>query len=43
VVGSVARPDLSNLTFTRTSVRAGERRSEQMPLFELERRVRSTR
>jgi hypothetical protein len=43
VVGPVARPDLSNLTFTRTSVRAGERRSEQMPLSELERRVRSTR
>lgn len=43
VAGPVARPDLSNLTFTRTSVRAGERRSEQMPLSELERRVRSTR
>lgn len=43
VVGAVARPDLSQLTFVRTSVRAGERRSEEMPLAELERRVRSTR
>jgi len=43
VVGPVARPDLSHLTFIRTSVRAGERRAEEMPLAELERRVRSTR
>ena len=43
VHGAVARPDLSRLTFVRTSVRAGERRSEEMPLAELERRVRSTR
>lgn len=41
VVGPLARPDLSNLKFIRTSVRAGERRAEEMPLAELERRVRS--
>ncbi|WP_248353833.1 hypothetical protein [Anaeromyxobacter oryzae] len=43
VVGPVARPDLSELTFIRTSVRHGERRAEEMPLAELERRVRSIR
>jgi hypothetical protein len=43
VVGRTARPELSHLTFMQTSVRAGERRSEEMPLEELERRVRSTR
>lgn len=43
VVGRVARPDLSNLTFVKMSVGAGERRVEEMPLSELERRVRSTR
>jgi hypothetical protein len=43
IAGAVARPDLSQLYFVRTSVRAGERRSEEMPLAELERRVRSAR
>lgn len=43
VAGRSARPDVSGLTFVRTSVRKGERRSEEMPLSELERRVRSTR
>jgi hypothetical protein len=43
VAGAVARPDLSRLTFLRTDVRPGERRSEEMPLDELERRVRGTR
>ncbi len=43
VEGPVARPDLSRLTFVTTSAPAGERRSEEMPLAELERRVRSTR
>ncbi len=43
VVGKVARPDLSRFTFVATSARAGERRSEEMPLVELERRVRSAR
>lgn len=43
VAGGVARPDLSQMTFVRTSVGAGERRVEPMPLAELERRVRSTR
>jgi hypothetical protein len=43
VAGAVARPDLSHLHFVRTSVRAGERRSEEMPLPELERRVRTAR
>jgi hypothetical protein len=39
VAGEVARPDLSRLTFVRVSVAAGDRRSEEMPLAELERRV----
>jgi hypothetical protein len=43
VFGTVARPDLSNLTFVGTSVRPGERRVEDMPVAELERRVRSTK
>ncbi len=43
VQGSSASPDLSQLTFVATSVPAGERRSEAMPLAELERRVRSIR
>jgi hypothetical protein len=43
VDGRTARPGLSHLQFVRTSVPAGERRAEQMPLAELERRVRSTR
>jgi hypothetical protein len=43
VTGGRAYPDLSHLTFVRTSVGAGERRVEEMPLQELERRVRSTR
>jgi hypothetical protein len=43
VVGRLARPDLSRLEFIRTAVSAGERRSEEMPLMELERRVRSIR
>jgi hypothetical protein len=43
VVAAAARPDLSQLSFVRTGVRAGERRAEEMPVAELERRVRSTR
>jgi len=43
VEGRVARPDLSHLTFQESSIRAAERRVEEMPLAELERRVRSTR
>lgn len=43
VTGHTARPDLSNLIFVRTSVARGERQVEEMPLAELERRVRSTR
>lgn len=41
--GKIARPDLSRLRFVGTSVRGGERPSEEMPLAELERRVRSVR
>jgi hypothetical protein len=43
VVGAVARPDLSRFTFVQSSIPPGERRSEEMPVAELERRVRSTR
>jgi len=43
ISGATARPDLSRFTFVGSSARAGERRSEEMPLAELERRVRSTR
>jgi hypothetical protein len=43
VAGKVARPDLSQLSFVRTTVPAGERRAEEMPLVELVHRVRSTR
>jgi hypothetical protein len=43
VAGSVARPDLTRLAFVSSSVRDGERRAEEMPLAELERRVRSVR
>jgi hypothetical protein len=43
VVGRVARPDLSRFSFVQTSIPPGERRSEEMPVAELERRVRSTR
>jgi hypothetical protein len=43
VAGARARPDLSKLMFVKTNVPAGERRAEEMPLKELERRVRSTR
>jgi hypothetical protein len=43
VRGKVARPDLSGLQFVSASAREGERRSEEMPLAELERRVRSAR
>jgi hypothetical protein len=43
VVGAVARPDLSKFTFVQSSIPPGERRSEEMPVAELERRVRSTR
>lgn len=43
ITGTVVRPDLSHLTFVQTSVPAGERRAEQMPLSDLERRVRSIR
>jgi hypothetical protein len=43
IAGREVRPDLSHLTFVQTSIRAGERRAEEMPLAELEQRVRSTR
>ena len=43
VGGAVARPDLSRFTFVQSSIPPGERRSEEMPVAELERRVRSTR
>jgi hypothetical protein len=43
VVGRTARPDLSKVSFVRTSVPGGERRAEEMPLDELERRVRRSR
>jgi hypothetical protein len=43
VQGAVARPDLSHLIFVRSAVGDGERRIEEMPLAELERRVRSVR
>jgi hypothetical protein len=43
VDGAQARPDLSRFTFVSTSVPPGERRAEEMPVAELERRVRSTR
>ncbi len=43
VAGGRARPDLSSLSFVRTTVPAGERRVEEMPVAELERRVRSAR
>lgn len=43
VSGGLARPDLSNLVFEQSSVSAGERRVAEMPLAELERRVRSVR
>jgi hypothetical protein len=41
VAGRVARPDLSHLAFVRTSVPPRERRVEEMPLAELEQRVRT--
>lgn len=43
VDGATARPDLSGYQFVASSVKPGERRSEEMPLEELERRVRATR
>ena len=43
IAGAQARPELKQFTFVRTSVPPGERRSEEMPVAELERRVRSTR
>jgi hypothetical protein len=43
VDGDQARPDLSRFTFSQTSVPPGERRAEEMPVTELERRVRTTR
>jgi hypothetical protein len=43
VEGGRARPDLSRLMFIRTTVPLGERRAEEMPVAELERRVRNTR
>jgi hypothetical protein len=43
VVGPVARPDLSQFTFMKTVVPSGERRAEEMPVAELEQRVRNTR
>jgi hypothetical protein len=42
VRGPTARPDLSGVAFVRSEVRAGQRGSEEMPLAELERRVRGT-
>jgi hypothetical protein len=41
--GRAARADLSQLRFVQTSIAPGERRVEEMPLAELERRVRSIR
>ena len=38
-----ARPGLDHFVFVRTAVPEGERRAEEMPLEELERRVRSAR
>ncbi len=43
VAGGRALPDLSKLMFVRTTVPSGERRVEEMPVAELERRVRNTR
>jgi hypothetical protein len=43
VAGARARPDLSRVLFVRTSVPSGERRSEEMTVSELERRVRNVR
>lgn len=43
VAGARARPDLSRFTFLTTTVPPGERRAEDMPVAELERRVRSSR
>ena len=43
VAGGRARPDLSRLMFVKTTAPPGERRAEEMPVAELERRVRSTR
>jgi hypothetical protein len=43
VSGSVARPDLTHTSFLAAPLRAGERRSEEMQVDELERRVRSAR
>ncbi len=39
----VARPDLAQTTFVAAPLKAGERRSEEMGVDELERRVRSAR
>lgn len=43
VAGASAAPDLSHTTFVAAQLRPGERRSEAMPVGELERRVRSVR
>jgi hypothetical protein len=43
VQGRTARPDLSQIAFVGSTVRAGERRAEEMPLAELERRVKEAR
>lgn len=43
VSGGVARPDLSRLAFVGSQVRAGERRVEEMPVVELEQRVKGAR
>lgn len=43
VSGALATPELSQVAFVGASVGPGERRVEQMPLAELERRVRSVR
>jgi hypothetical protein len=43
IQGAMARPDLSHTTFLAKELPAGERRSEEMGVDELERRVRSVR
>ncbi|HET9597390.1 MAG TPA: hypothetical protein VFP65_17500 [Anaeromyxobacteraceae bacterium] len=43
VSGSRARPDLARTTFLEAPLAPGERRAEEMPIAELERRVRAAR
>ncbi len=43
IAAGVARPDVAHTSFVSVPLKPGERRSEEMPVEELERRVRGTR